>query len=255
MDDRWRLTGKKALVTGGSKGIGQAVSQEFLELGAEVLIVARNPDGIKRQLTAWREKGWKATGLPADVSKMDERKKIFENVNDLWGKLDILVNNAGTNIKKNTMDYKMEDYEFIMRTNTTSVYEMCRLSYPFLKKAKGGSIINVASTAGITRTLSGEPYAMSKAAVIQLTRNLAVEWATDNIRVNSIAPGVIITPLSDHVLKNEHFSKVVIPRIPMKRTGEPKELAGIFAFLCMPGASYITGQCIAVDGGLLASVY
>jgi tropinone reductase I len=246
MTNRWDLAGKKALVTGATKGIGQAIAKEFLQLGAEVLIVARNIEGIEQQFSS-------SHSIAADVANPEDRKKIFGKIEDLWGRLDILVNNVGTNIRKKILEYTQEEYEFLINTNITSVFEICRLAHPFLKKGQNSSVVNMASVSGLTFIRTGAPYAMSKAAMIQLTRNLAVEWASDNIRVNVVAPWYIRTPLAETVLKNEEYLSSVLSRTPMKRIGEPEEVAGVVAFLCMPASAYITGQCIAIDGGF--SIY
>ncbi|MEW6730766.1 MAG: SDR family oxidoreductase [Acidobacteriota bacterium] len=253
MNDQWTLTGKKALITGGTKGIGQAVAEQFLQLGADILIVARHAQEIDERLTQWQQQGWSARGLAADISRSDERERIFDKVRELGGKLDILVNNVGTNIRKKSIDYTQEEYEFLINTNITSAFSMCRLAHTFLKSSSAGNVVNISSVAGLAHLRTGAPYAMSKAAMIQLTRNLAVEWAADRIRVNAVAPWYIRTPLTEHVLENDEYLAAILARTPMERVGEAAEVASAVAFLCMPAASYITGQCLAVDGGF--SIY
>jgi Tropinone reductase 1 len=249
--NRWQLTGKRALITGASKGIGRAIAQEFLELGAEVCIIARNEKDIEQLVDEWREKGWLAQGIAADISDVSQEDEIFTTISSYWDRLDILVNNVGTNIRKKTTEYSFAEYESLLNTNLSTVFRICQFAYPLLKKSGNGSIVNIASVAGLTHVRTGSPYAMSKAAMIQLTKNLAVEWASDNIRVNAVAPWYIQTPLAETVLQNPEYLNLVLSKTPMKRIGEPIEVASTVAFLAMPVSSYITGQCIAVDGGFL----
>jgi Tropinone reductase 1 len=263
---RWSLEGRHALVTGGSRGIGQAVVTELLGLGAEVSLVARDQAGLDECLARWAADGHGARvhGYRADVSLDDDRALLFERLTLRRPELDILVNNVGTNIRKRAEAYSLEEYRHIVDTNMTSAFDMCRRAHgPLAAAARSGgdlgagrskpaataAVVNVVSVAGMTHVRSGAPYGMTKAALIQLTRNLAAEWASAGIRVNAVAPWYIWTPLAKPVLDIEAYRAEVLERTPLGRIGEPEEVASAVAFLCMDAASYVTGQCLAVDGG------
>ena len=247
--EKWNLDGKKALITGGTKGIGSAIAEELLSLGADVIIAARNESFLENKVDEWKYKGLKVKGISADLSSEQGRKILVSQVFRYWQDLNILVNNVGTNIRKKTIEYSYDEFEKIFNTNLISTFELCRSFYPLLKNSELASVINISSVAGLTHLRTGSPYGMSKAAMDQLTRNLAVEWAEHNIRVNSIAPWYIDTPLVENLMGDKKYFSEVIQRTPMKRIGKPREVATLAAYLAMDESSYITGQTIAVDGG------
>lgn len=250
-NNQWSLKNKRALVTGATKGIGKGIVEELLELRAEVFFVSRNKKDIDEQVSFYLRNDLKADGMKCDVTKKSDRARLFHSIKQKWNSLDILINNAGTNTRKATLDNTEEDLDFLIDLNLKSVFEMCKLFHPLLKKSGNGSIVNITSVAAVTSVGTGSTYALSKAAVNQLTRYLAVEWAKDSIRVNAVAPWYIKTPLTEPVIKDKEKMNRILTRTPMQRIGEPSEVAAPVAFLCMPGASYITGECIAVDGGFL----
>jgi tropinone reductase I len=249
---RWKLAGKTALITGGSRGIGHAIADELLDLGASVFIVARGEKELQQRCDDWMKKGLEASGIVADVSTSKGREHICTVLAGSLETLDILVHNVGTNIRKASIDYGPEETELIFDTNLKSAFELSRALHPMMKKAGDAAIVHVSSVAASTALSTGAPYAMSKAALDHLCRYLAVEWAADGIRVNAVAPWYIKTPLTESVLSKKEYFDRIIAATPMERIGEAREVAAAVAFLCMPASSYITGQLIAVDGGFLA---
>jgi Tropinone reductase 1 len=246
MNKRWTLENKTALVTGGTKGIGAAIAREFLSFGARVCVVARSGEDIENMKA---QEGEMLTGIQQDLSKEDAFTNIMDFVGENFGNLDILVNNVGMNIRKKTEEYTKLEYERIIQTNLTSAFEMSRHAWPFLNNPEDASIVNISSVAGQKHLKTGSVYGMTKAAMIQFTKNLACEWAQYNIRVNAIAPWYIKTPLANEVLKDQSYYSEVISRTPLEKIGDPEDVASLAAYLCMPAAKFITGQCISVDGG------
>jgi Tropinone reductase 1 len=249
----WRLDGQTALVTGASKGIGYACARELAALGADVLLVARDElhlDHIRAEL-ADEAPDVSVLAMAADMSDAEDRLAVFDWIADLDCPLSLLVNNVGTNVPKPTLAYTTDDYRRLIDINVISAFEMCRLAYPHLVQHANAAIVNIGSVSGITHVRTGSPYGMTKAALHQLTRNLAVEWAQDGIRVNGVAPWYIRTQRSEPALADADYLEEVLDRTPMRRIGEPEEVAGAVAFLCLPASSYVTGEIVAVDGGFL----
>jgi len=165
--------------------------------------------------------------------------------------LSLLVNNVGANESKPALDYSLDAVRAILDANLVGAFEMCRLAHPHLAEHGHAAIVNVGSVSGLTHVRTGAPYGMAKAALHQLTRNLACEWAEDGIRVNAVAPWYIRTRRTEGPLADPDYLDDVLLRTPMGRIGEPEEVASAVAFLCLPASSYVTGECVAVDGGFL----
>lgn len=251
----WDLKDKKALVTGGSKGIGKAVVSEFLELGAEVVFSARNGEAIKQVLDQFKQQRYSVYGLAADVTDRDHRYRIAKWIKEQWGKLDILVNNAGLNIRKSSNEYISKEYQQVIETDLTAPFELSRELFELLKRSGKAAVVNVASVAGIMDAKTGAPYGMAKSGLIQLTRSLACEWAGSHIRVNAVSPWFTQTPATEKLLSNSDKLQQIVSRTPMGRVARGEEIAAAIAFLAMDKASFITGQNLIVDGGGTSSIF
>ncbi|KAI3904840.1 hypothetical protein MKW92_041067 [Papaver armeniacum] len=241
---RWSLAGKTALVTGATKGIAHAIVEELAALGAVVHMTARNENDIDQCLRKWKEKGYNVTGSVSDASVPADREKLIKTVSS--------VNNVGTSVFKDTVDYTDKDHIQVMATTFDSGYRLSILAHPLLKASGTGSIVFISSVAGVVSIPQLSNYSACKGAINQIAKNFACEWAKDKIRVNSVAPWFTRTELAkaaEQELQVDGAGDYMKARTPMRRMGNPNEVSSLVAFLCLPAASYITGQIICVDGG------
>lgn len=246
------LTGKVAIVTGATKGLGYGMAVGLAQAGADIAVVSRTAADCAKVAAELQAMGRKAVPVPADVSKPAAVQKLVDLVAAEYGKIDILVNNAGTAVTKPAENLTEEDWDRVTDINLKAVFLMAQTVGKQMIKQKSGKIINVSSIFGFVGDKAVLPYLASKGGVLQITRGLALEWAKHNIQVNAVAPGYVMTPINEKELSQEKIYNYITGKIPMRRLGKVEEIAGAVVFLASEAANYVTGTCIAVDGGWLA---
>ena len=244
------LAGKTALITGASRGIGAAIALALARHGADVAVNSRTPEALEKIATRVSELGRRAVVLPADVTDVNAVRDMVDGAVAGLGHLDIVVNNAGgTAFMVPFTELRFAGWQKVMRLNTESVVHVLQAVGPHLLERRSGSVINVASVAGLGATPTLAPYGASKAACISLTRSVAVEWAHAGVRVNALCPGWTATDLNRNLWENEELSAGMMTTVPMGRWGKAEEMAGPAVFLASEASSYMTGQVLVVDGG------
>ena len=245
------LSGKVAVVTGSSRGIGRAIAEQMAIAGAKVIISSRKKDACKAVVEDLTAKGHNVFAIPCNVSNLDELQNLVKESKNKYGKIDILVANAATNPTYGPMlEMTDEVWDKIMNTNVKSVFRLCNMVLPEMAERKDGVVIVISSIAALMGTETLGAYAVSKAAEAQLTRNLAVEWGRHNVRINAIAPGLIKTDFAKALWENPQLLKRVEALAALKRTGETDDIAGLAVALATPACKFITGQFIVADGGM-----
>jgi NAD(P)-dependent dehydrogenase (short-subunit alcohol dehydrogenase family) len=248
------LTGKNAFVTGASRGIGRVIAVAFAEAGADVALVARSADGLAETAEAIEAVGRKACVIQADVTSYDAVADAVAAAIDQLGSLDVVVNNAGgSNFMVPFRDLRLSGWDKLIRLNLSSTVYVCHAVAGHLLDRGTGSVINVASVAGVSATPTMTPYGASKAAVVSLTKSLAVEWAPDGVRVNALCPGWTATELNRTLWEDPVLGPATIATTPMGRWASAEEMAGPAVFLASDASSFMTGHTLMVDGGQTAS--
>ncbi|MCA1058388.1 glucose 1-dehydrogenase [Rossellomorea aquimaris] len=244
------LKDKLAVVTGAGRGIGQALSIGLAEAGSDVILLSRTRVDLEETAVEIEKLGRKAHILPTDVTSREDIKKVIAYIENHDLTIDILINNAGMNIRSSALEVTDDEWEKIMDTNLKSAFMMSQEVGKHMQGRKQGKIINIASVAGHVALRTGVVYASTKAAMIQMTKVLAMEWGQYNINVNSIGPWYFKTPLTKELLQNEEYVNDILNVTPLKRIGELKELVGPAVFLASDASNYVTGQTLFVDGGM-----
>ncbi|WP_400163501.1 SDR family NAD(P)-dependent oxidoreductase [Brevibacillus sp. TJ4] len=250
---RFDLSGKTAIVTGAGRGIGRALAIGLAEAGAQVAVVARSAADLQETVSEIEKAGGKAHAIVADLTASDAAQQVVDKTLETLGGLHILVNNAGMNIRKKAHEVAEEDWDRVVDLNLKATFRLSQAAGAIMCEQKYGRIINIASVAGLVALRTGVAYGASKAGVIQMTRVLALEWSRHGVNVNAIAPWYFKTPLTEGLLRDEAFLQEVLQRTPSGRIGELEDLVGPAIFLASDAAAYISGQTIAVDGGM--SIY
>lgn len=243
------LRGQVALVTGASKGLGEAMALGLAKAGADIVICARNEEDLERVRRKVEGLGVRSLAVPVDVLQSESIEKMVERVLGHFGRIDILVNNAGINIRKPVLELSEEEWDLVLNTNLRGYFLVSRAVVLDMISRRRGKIINMASILGSVALPYQLAYASSKGGVIQMTKVMALEWAPYNINVNAIAPTYFETPLVAALRNDPERYSFIIDRTPMKRWGKPEELEGIVIFLASRASDFITGQTIFIDGG------
>ncbi len=246
------LSGKVAIITGSSKGIGAAMARGLAEFGAKVVISSRKQEAVDELAATFNANGLEAIGIGCHVGKPEQRAELIKKTVSHYGRLDIIINNAATSVHFGPIETgDSAAFDKTMDINVKAPFELCKLALPYMKKAGGGSIINVSSVEGLKPAFGLGIYSVSKASIKMLTENMAKEWGKYGVRANSIMPGLVKTKLSQALWSNDALLQSYNQQVPLGRIAKPEELAGIAIFLASDASSYVTGGVFTVDGGYM----
>jgi NAD(P)-dependent dehydrogenase (short-subunit alcohol dehydrogenase family) len=247
------LRGKTAIVTGASRGIGEAIAKGFAEAGADLILVSRNKSALEKVANKIEGLGRKTLSIAADIGKPEEIQKTIDNALEFFARIDILVNNAGISpILKKAEEVTVKEWEEMVRVNLTGTFLFCQAVGRIMIKQGGGKIINMASVGAVVAFPRQIAYCATKGGVLQLTKVLAIEWARYNVQVNAIGPAYLETELTKGMRESKIISEDLLRKTPMGRFGKPEEVVGAAIYLASDASSYVTGQTLFVDGGWLA---
>ncbi len=248
------LSGRRALVTGASRGIGQSIAVALAEAGADVAVTARSVDGLSETRALIKATGRRCVALAQDVRDVEACRTVTAEAAEQLGGLDILVNNAGFENVRPSLDVDEELWESILATNLKGAFFCAQAAGRIMAAGGGGAIVNLCSLTSYVGVPTAAPYGASKSGLLGVTRALATEWAPHNIRVNAIAPGYFRTAMTEVFYENDDWQAQMLDKIPQRRFGKDSDIGGVAVFLCSDAAAYVTGHCIPVDGGYLASI-